>query len=567
MTPLRSTRWTLLLPAAVGLLLAVLVAPSVGYHLDDWIHALLLDQGRLDIYRFARGDPAANQAAMDAGALPWFATPDLEITFLRPLSAALHGLDHALFGRSPVLAALHSAAWYAALCGVVTALFQRSLPERLVLPGALLFAIAGTHAQPVAWLAARNALICATLGGLGLLAHVVWRQDGSTGPPAHLPGALAPLGLALGLLAGEAGLGLVAYVVAYEIVGRGDSPWRRLLALLPAALVTGAWLLAYLLLDAGVHGSGAYLDPLREPVAFLSSAPGRLTYALGVLLAGLSADAWYLYPRLHRALSVGGLLVAAPLLAWLASTLVHAHASTRRAVGWLALGAGLALIPQLAGLLGARSFMVPSLGGCAVVALLVLDGLSSQGRGLALRRAGAVVLLLGHGAFALTQWVLMPWALLHARTTTDCALDALTALDLPDDAAVVLLTAPGPELATYATTRGRVTGEPVSDLLPLTLGPRTVRIERRERHVWDVTLLDGTWLDSGFARLYRRPGTLPAGRGVQLDRLNAHVLDDRDGDPTRVRFVAEPPVVLVAWHEGALRRVDLVPGEVLVVRP
>ena len=550
-----------LLPAAVGLLLAVSMAPFSRYFLDDWVHLYLLQEGDWGIYRFAAGEAALNQQGIHFGALPWFATPELKITFFRPLSAALHALDGALFGRDLLPRVLHSVAWYAALCGVVTAIFRRILPPQTALLAAVFFAIAGAHAQPVVWLAARNALICATLGGLGLLAHLAWR-DGLR------PGVvLSVIGLGAGLFAGEAGLGIVAFVVAYELVGRRDPLGRRLFALLPAAGITLAWLVLYLAVGAGVSGSGAYLDPVHEPLRFLAHAPWRLAYVLGVVTSGISADIWYLRPQDHTALSVLGALCALPFLAWLGSTLAHAEPVHRRAVGWLALGAGLALIPQLAGLLGSRSVLVPSIGGTAVPAVLVVDGLGGRGGMRTVRRIGAGLLLLGHGVFAMLQWPLTGGMIASGGVTTDRALADLRAMDLPPDTPVLLVSTPGPELATYATLRGRVTGEPVPSLMPLVIGPRPVRVLRVDRLVWEVEPLEGDWIEGGFDRLYRVPGTLPTGTGVQVPPLSATVLDAVGGDPTRVRFTANRYAVLVGWDGQHMVRVDPALDEVVELRP
>ncbi len=64
------------------------------------------------------------------------------------------------------------------------------------------------------WLANRNALVSTTAALLGLVMHLEWRE-------ARRPWALALslVGFAVGLAAGETALGVLAYLLAYELLG------------------------------------------------------------------------------------------------------------------------------------------------------------------------------------------------------------------------------------------------------------------------------------------------------------------------------------------------------------
>lgn len=553
------SRWTLLLPALLGLGLALAIAPFTRFQLDDWLILDAIRAGRLDVYRFSDGDPEVARSAMQAGLLPWFADPELKLAFFRPLTGLSLALDHALAGAHPLLGALHSAAWFTALCALVTALFRLTLPRRQVLPAALLFAIAGVHVQGLAWLSARNVLICATLGVAGILAHVLWRQGGA---PWLRRGAglLAPVLLAGGLLGGEAGVGPLAYIVAYELIARQDALGRRAAALLPTLLVAGGWLTLVLAADAGVHGSGAYIHPLADPVDFVLAMPARLAFGAGVLLAGTSADTWTLYPDQHALLALVGGLAALPLAAWAGSTLRHLEADERRAFGWLTLGAGLALLPQLAGLLGSRSFVVPTVGASALVALLLLDGLSKEGGGLLFRRIGTGVLAIGHVGFALAQWWIVPSALHDNRVQTDAAWASLRSLDLPPGPGL-LLAVPTVEAATHARSQARVLGVDTPHTLPLTLGPRALHVTRTAPDTWRVALLDGTWLDGELGRVYRDGGTLDVGLTVDLDDVVIHVIEARGGEATTLEVTAPPGTPWLTWDGTAMVPVTLDVGE------
>ena len=116
-----SSRWA---PVAAIALAVALMLPSLstGLVADDHWHEVMLRSPapipalagrRFDPFRFAPGDPAATQALQDAGVFPWTADPHARLAFWRPLAAATHVLDHALWPDSAPLRHLHNLAWFA----------------------------------------------------------------------------------------------------------------------------------------------------------------------------------------------------------------------------------------------------------------------------------------------------------------------------------------------------------------------------------------------------------------------------------------------------------------------
>src|SRR5262249_42397225 len=131
---------------------------------------------------------------------------------------------------------------------------------------ALMYALDGAHAGPAAYLANRNALSACCFGFLSLLAFVHWRKCGQ-----RRTRWLSVLMLALSLSAGEMGLATVAYLFSYALIVDRDGIRARLLRLLPHGGVLGAWALIYRLGNFGAHGSGLYVDPLRDSLGFAGS--------------------------------------------------------------------------------------------------------------------------------------------------------------------------------------------------------------------------------------------------------------------------------------------------------
>src|SRR5687767_12406878 len=113
----------------LALAAAVLVALptlAIGFVQDDWFHLLILEGkwplgSKLDLFRFAGGDPQGLRQIVQRGFAPWWTLPELNLSFFRPLASALEAADHALFGRSAFAWHLHSIAWYAATVAAVGA--------------------------------------------------------------------------------------------------------------------------------------------------------------------------------------------------------------------------------------------------------------------------------------------------------------------------------------------------------------------------------------------------------------------------------------------------------------
>lgn len=80
-----------------------------------------------DLYTFA--DPALNEGLRSVGFHPWWADPQVQMTFFRPLSSATHVLDYALWPDAPWLHHAHSVLWYGAAVVAVAALLRRLDPE------------------------------------------------------------------------------------------------------------------------------------------------------------------------------------------------------------------------------------------------------------------------------------------------------------------------------------------------------------------------------------------------------------------------------------------------------
>jgi len=299
-----------------------------------------------------------------SGMLTWWAHPDLEIAFFRPLSVATHMLDHAVAPRGFVLQHLHSLLWYAGSIGVVAALVRRIHPGAPAVAGLaiLLFAVEDAHAMNAGWLANRHALISMVVGMLALLAHLRWRRGGGMG---WLVVAMATL--SVGLCCGEAVLGAAAYLVAWQLTLDRGSWARRVGAVVPYALLIAGWRLLYDAYGYGVHGSDLYIDPGQAPLAFAAAVLIRWPLLqLGQWLQVVVDAALFLPLQVTYYLAVVAVGVCAAL-GWFFAPLLRRSAEAR----FWALGMTLSLIPLCAAFPMDRLLAFAGVGAFALLALQV----------------------------------------------------------------------------------------------------------------------------------------------------------------------------------------------------
>jgi hypothetical protein len=518
-------------------------------------------------------------ALVDLGA-PYFLAPNLELRFLRPLSSALMAIDHTLWGRRPLPYHLHTLLWYAALLAAVGALFRRAAPRSLAPLAFLIFCLDDGHALSVTFIAARNAVVACALVWLGLGAHLRWRIHG------WRPGAwLAPLLGALGLAAGEMGLGALAYLVAWEICERRPG-WRRALA--PTALLVAAYFVVYRLVGAGARGSGAYLDPFGDPLGFLGELPARLLLLFGNLIFRTPIDSAFFNDWLWAPLVAVGAAAALVVALWLPGALRRLPPDEAARVRWLGLGAAGALVAATPGTPGDRLLFAAGLGGSIVVAALLHDAWQLL-RARQARLLPAIALMsLGLPNLVIAAVALPGKTVFFAKMFDGyrrLAREAEIAAPVPARAVVVALDDLFPlqllavraleqgrtpeELRLIARGEGATLGGPdrLGELGSgiLSMASAAHRLRRTAADTLELSTPDGTLLDGAWPSVFRaRSLPLPRGAVVRTSYMTATVLDDRTGRPTRVSFqftrsLDDPSLIFLAFRDGGLRRLAMPP--------
>jgi len=545
------------LPAQLALLAVALSLPAlgVGYLLDDHFQRLTLREGHAAGAFATLSDPAGNRELIEAGFLPWWTAPELRLAFLRPLSVLTMRLDHWLWPDSPALKHAHSLLWLAGLVAAAAAFYRRVLDPRWVagLAG-LLFAVDEAHVIPAAWLANRNALLAGCFGALCLAAHDRARREG-----ARRAALLSPTFLALALLSGEMGLGALAYLAAHALT-LDRAPWpARLRALAPALGVAAAWAAAYRGLGCGTHGSGMYLDPLRDTAGFLAALPERAALLLLGQWTPLPARIGAPGDAIARP-ALGVALAVTALVVFAAVPLVRRSRSAR----FCALGMALSIVPVASTQPDNRLLIFVGLGAMGLLAEF-LAALVPAGAGLyraraprVAARALAVFWVLAHLALAPLVTPVATVLLARVARRLDAARESVPGGPGLAGRTLVVVNAPD-YLATVTDLLivGRLEGSAVpARARALSAGPEPVEIARLDQRTMRVRVPGGLY--RGFlGRLFRDPRRpLAPGARVELSDLSVEIAASTgDGRPAEMifRFAVppeDPSLVWVAWQDG-----------------
>jgi hypothetical protein len=535
---LESKRLGLWLAAAAMLLSASCL--WLGFYLDDYvgryIYSDLPGAKRLFAlyaggYGLTNGNPADTHWQIEAGWAPWWTYDRLLIRLFRPLGVVTHWLDMQLWPNSVALMHLQSLAWLALLVLVITRMYRGALGARIGGLAALLFAFDHTHGFVVGYICNRHALLTAVLGVLCLDQHV--RAHASQKSRQQL---LAYVIYAIALGSGESTLAILGYLGAYALCVETQPLLRRGLRLAPYVLITLVWRVAYTRAGFGAYGSGLYIDPGRDPWAYLLALCERApVLLLGQFLAPpAEVQAFADAPWGGAILGLAVVFTAALVLA-----LLPLLRRNRMACFW-ALGALGSLVPAASTYPHNRQLLLTSFGAMALLAQLWhfhLVDLRGQvlGAGLRFSRELCKVLVFVH-LFA------SPLAL--PITTCEVVMTARLSQapeSIGDEIAgrdAVFLTAPDYFAVKLVQLQRRIEHRPLARRWrALGFGPEHIVATRVDARTLELVYREGI-LSSPVMELYR-DRRLPMQRGerVELEGLSIEVLDlTRDGRAQRVRF-------------------------------
>ena len=387
------------LPYILFFLAAILSAPSLwmGIYLDDYMQRMILLGKPIlgfqinplsGLFDFIPKEPERLWAWRDAGLIQWWAHPEIRAGFFRPLTAATHMLDYFLWPDNFAMQHAQSIVWYG-LGVMIIALVYRRVFKNAAAAGlaALMFAVEDSHAMPAAWLANRNSLLALFFAGLALLMHIEWRQGRRF---IYLP--LALTAFAASLLSGEAGLGIIAYFFAYQLILDKGSLIKRMAYLVPYGIIVMAWRAAYQALGFGAIGSDIYLDPMTYPRDFSLAVIERIPVLMLSQWLQFPVDLWMIFLRNYQLVLTAAGAVVMVMLGLLFRCLLKESAEAR----FWGLGMLVSLVPLCAGPPMDRMLIFAGIGAFGLLAGQADKLFLSESKGGRLLSWAVGILLLIH---------------------------------------------------------------------------------------------------------------------------------------------------------------------------
>lgn len=546
----------------------------------------------LDLFTFVDGSEEDRRALQRLGSIPWWASDDLRLSFLRPLPSALISLDRVLFGQTLWAYHVHHLLWWTLLVVAIAMLYGRLLPLPIAASACLLFALdEGSH-YPVLWLANRGGLISLALCALSLYLHLRWRRDGVRSAAWGSPACLA-----VSLLAGEWAFAMIGYFVAYELLGAQDAPRARLWALAGPAVPACLFLVARSLLGYGARGSGIYADPADIP-RFVGVLWERMPLLMGDLVWGIPAHWWdlgspwrdrwlasgWFDPEQWRALpnwrtwqwtlGVSGAVAWAGAMVWTAR---GCNTDERRLIRWLSLGLVLALVPVCASFPSTRLTLVAGLA-FAPSAVWFLRRLWQGTFGANRSWAGRAASALGI-CFVIATQLVAP-----ARTNFAAAADHFLGVaawvgraEVPRDTSqmrLILLTSTeftSTFFLAYVRHQQGL-GTPRS-FYPVSAARYAHTLERLSSRALRLSVIGGSLLESDAERLFRGDeNPLRVGDVIALPGMRVEITRLRDGLPQQVvlhfdRDLDDPELAFLTATPRGIERVNLpAAGDTIVLK-
>ena len=548
-------------PLFAGILTLAVCVPAlwVGFFYDDLIHRAALAQAwpdyrrnALSLYEFTRGG-LENARLTEIGAQPWFADPEAQVRFFRPLAGLARSFDFFVLREHALLAHLHSLLWFGCVALLAWKIMHALAPAQTARLGALIFLLAGAHAETRSWVAARHMLLGAAFG-LGAWYTEIRRPDGRAGLRSLSSSAL----LTLGFLSSESTLSVVPFLLCYLWFGRPGSLPARLAKVAPFVGLTLGYLAAYAVAGYGVKPSGGYVDPFHSPLRFAVAAAERLPLSLAQLFTAIPGFVSVLSPAMKGPLWVVG-VSSCLVLVYVAMSRATRLGAAGVHFRWLPLAFLLSMLPLASSIvIAGRILLIPMFGSSLLIAAAL-----SRSPELAGSRATRAA---GRGG----QWLLFTLHLvlspLSGVVTTlyfaslsriESEMPRRAKLDCADDARVLLLNGSDPGVAMYSGMAFYLAGqtrrpgwhvltmEP-DDISVSRAGPRSLTLQTVHERKSNV-----------FETLVRAsPESLPRLARVHLPSMDIAVLDSTRVGPTRIRFdladdLESDKLCFVEWRGGA----------------
>jgi hypothetical protein len=369
----------------------------------------VFQNGPLNLYGFSSGGSTRFSLTQDKGFAPWWASDEIETNFFRPLSSLTLAFDYSLWPHTPLLMHLHSLLWFYLLIVLAYRLY-RSVSGSAVVAGIsiLLLAVDDVFTGPAGWISNRHAVIAMVFS---VLCVWLYHQGVSKQKWPYVAGACGVYVLAL--LASEMGLVTCAYLFAYVLVLDRDKWAGRVKRIAPFVLITVAWRLAYTGLGYGATGTLLYIDPILNPVDFITQLLTRFPVLLFSAVGLPVVEAILAFSPQGAAVFAAGCLIPLGLMAWATYPALRTH----RASAFWGIGLLVAVIPLVSGIPQNRNLGLVSLGVMGLAGQLIIDVATAKKTG-ALTAFQRVLLKMATSLLLILYLVVSPMVVISNPAST-----------------------------------------------------------------------------------------------------------------------------------------------------
>jgi hypothetical protein len=249
------------------------------------------------------------------------------------------------------------------------------------------------------------------------------------------------------------------------------------------------------------------------------------------------------------------------VFAWLLRDARRALAEPdRRFHDFLLAGTLLSLAPSLATFPASRLLVLPSVGAAGLVSLALRQAFRER------RRAVLTLLLVVHGPIAVFHWVGNTAYLARVGRLAEETVARAELGPLAPGLRVIALATGDAATFLYVPSMLALSGQPLHrDWWILSNAPVPHRVTRVSATALELATVGGRFADSTFEQVVRNPRRpFRVGDVIALDGARVTVLALDGALPTRIRLELDEPldapdVRLIAWRDGALRRLELPP--------
>lgn len=519
-------------------------------HSDDYWHYAFInnalpikeinDISLFKLFSFIDGDPERLVQLIDLGFTPWWTYEGYKIMFWRPLSELTHWLDYTLWPSHGGVMHFQSILWYLALLVMLYKLFDRIQVGKVAMGMAVLFyALDASHAVNITWIAGRNALLATFFGVSVLYFHIRARQDKWT-----IGYVLALICLVLGLLSAEYHMAVGAYLFAYAVILDKKGSVKGFISLLPYLIVVGSWWVFYKNAGFGAEGTnGFYLDPVEDPIVYLTAMSHRMIALLGSQWGFVPAD---LYRGGLRPYVFGiGVMILFAVLYLL--TPVYKD----KVVRFWGLGLLISALPACAPAPSDRFLLYIGVGACGILGTFFQYWFDKKARGELVGKGRSIVGGLMVALHLVIPGLLFPVVVYSTQISGDSLRASAATISTQyniKDKNLVLFNSPA-WLTTYLYTFWYYDKDPLPNKIWGLTTANTVNRENQgflkplNEHEVEVTLKDGFM--TGFDKIYRdyEAHTLKVNDIVELGGMSIRIVAlTEDLRPKTVVFNFELPL-------------------------